>query len=273
LSADDWGTFRLSAIGRALQCLSHSMPTNWLGQRLALLARRLALTGSADWIDGESENIRLRVARRGNVSDRKFLFMPQFVDRYERDLLQQRANTGGYFLDIGANAGVYSLTLARRYADLGGGKVFAFEPNPGMSDRLRVNAAFNDFGALIQIEQIALADRDGQMFLALDTSNLGQSRLVGANGGDDVEVRTRTLAGFLAERGLGQADGLKIDVEGAEDKVLGPFMREAEQHLLPRCIVIENSENYWSADLFGLFASRGYRLLRRTRMNSVFELA
>ena len=272
MSAPDWGTYRLSATGRTLQHLSQSMPANWLGRRLALLARRIALIGAAGWIDGVSEGVRLRVARRGNVSDRKFLFMPQFVDRFERDLLRQRATAGGYFLDIGANAGVYSLTLAQRYAALGGGQVFAFEPNPGMADRLQANASFNDFGGLIEVQQLALADRDGRMRLELDASNLGQSSLSGHNGGDGIEVETRTLAGFLAERGLGQADGLKIDVEGAEDRVLGPFMRDAGQHLLPRCIVIENSEDFWSEDLYALFASRGYRLLRRTRMNSVFEL-
>ncbi len=272
MTTQDWGQDRLSPSSRALLRFSQTMPTGWVGRRLALLIRRLALIGAGDWIDGSSEGIRLRVARRGNVSDRKFLFMPQFVDRFERDLLRQRATAGGYFLDIGANAGVYSLTLAQRYAALGGGRVFAFEPNPGMADRLKANASFNDFGGLIEVQQLALADRDGRMRLALDASNLGQSSLSVEAGGDGIEVETRTLAGFLARYDLGQADGLKIDVEGAEDKVLGPFMRDAGQHLLPRCIVIENSESYWSIDLYALFASRGYRLMRRTRMNSVFEL-
>jgi len=271
-SKAQWGSFRLHRLAELGRVLCRQMPANWLGRRLALFARRVALIGAGDWIDGTSEGIRLRVARRGNVSDRKFLFMPQFVDRLERDLLRQRATAGGYFLDIGANAGVYSLTLAQRYAALGGGQVFAFEPNPGMADRLQANASFNDFGGLIEVQRLALADCDGRMRLELDASNLGQSSLSGQTGGDGIEVETRTLSGFLTERGLGQADGLKIDVEGAEDRVLGPFMRDAGQHLLPRCIVIENSEDFWSEDLYALFASRGYRLLRRTRMNSVFEL-
>jgi FkbM family methyltransferase len=248
------------------------MPANWLGRRLALLSRRLAMLGAGEWVDGESEGVRLRVARRGNVSDRKFLFMPQFVDHYERDLLRQRAARGGYFLDIGANAGVYSLTLAQRYAALGGGRVLAFEPNPAMAARLRANAGFNSFGKLIEVYPLALADRDGRMQLTLHASNLGQSSLSGEGSGPVVEVETRTLEGFLREQSLGAADGMKIDVEGAEDRVLAGFMRDADQNLLPRCIVIENSQADWSEDLFGLFASRGYRLLRRTRMNSVFEL-
>ncbi len=230
------------------------------------------MLGAGEWVDGESEGVRMRVARRGNVSDRKFLFMPQFVDGYERDLLRQRATHGGYFLDIGANAGVYSLTLAQRYAALGGGRVLAFEPNPAMAARLVANAGFNSFGKLIKVHPLALADRDGRMQLTLHGSNLGQSSLAGDGSGQVVEVETRTLEGLLCEHSLGAADGLKIDVEGAEDKVLAGFMRDADQSLLPRCIVIENSQSDWSEDLFGLFASRGYRLLRRTRMNSVFEL-
>ena len=267
-----WGVFQLPRLAEALRRLCAHMPVNGFGRRLALLLRRLALVGAGAWIDGTSEGIRLRVARRGNVSDRKFLFMPQFVDRFERDVLRARATPGGYFLDIGANAGVYSLSLAQRYEEIGGGHVFAFEPNPGMANRLQENARFNPFGTLVDLQQLALADCDGRMTLHLDASNLGQSSLSGTGSGHAIEVETRTLEGFLVERGLGAADGLKIDVEGAEDKVLGPFMRSAGQHLLPRCIVIENSENDWAEDLFGLFASRGYKLVRRTRMNSVFEL-
>ncbi|NBU59597.1 MAG: FkbM family methyltransferase [Betaproteobacteria bacterium] len=267
-----WGIFHLHRLAETLRRLCARIPPNAVGRRLALLLRRMALVGAGSWIDGISEGIRLRVARRGNVSDRKFLFMPQFVDPFERDFLSARATAGGYFLDIGANAGVYSLTLAKRYEQLGGGRVFAFEPNPGMADRLRGNAGFNAFGRLIDVQQLALADRDGHMTLHLDTSNLGQSSLTQVGRGAGVDVQTRTLAGFLTDNHLGAADGLKIDVEGAEDQVLGTFMRDAGQHLLPGCIVIENSEADWSEDLFGLFASRGYRLIRRTRMNSVFAL-
>lgn len=272
MTKTEWGLYQLPRLGRLGLRFSQAMPATWLGRRLALLVRRIALIGSGAWIDGISEGIRLRVARHGNVSDRKFLFMPQFVDRFERGLLRRRASYGGYFLDIGANAGVYSLTLAQRYAELGGGRVFAFEPNPAMAARLRANASFNAFSGLIEVSELALADHDGHMRLALDPSNLGQSSLTGDTSVDGIEVATRTLARFLADRELGQADGLKIDVEGAEDKVLGPFMRSAEQRVLPRCIVIENSEAYWAEDLYALFVARGYRLSRRTRMNSVFEL-
>ena len=66
------------------------------------------------------------------------------------------------------------------------------------------------------------------------------------------------MLSVLAEAGITAIDALKIDVEGAEDIVLAPFLRDAPQSLLPRLILIEDTRGFWGLDLFALLARRGY---------------
>ena len=198
--------------------------------------------------------------------------MPQFFDVVERREILSRAQVGGYFLDIGANAGIYSLCMARRYRELGLGEVFAFEPNPLALERLRQNLRLNELESTVECIPQALGERAGVIGFVVHGSNLGQSGLDNGQAGDRIEVPCGTLLDFLESRGLGAADALKIDVEGAEDRVLADFMCSAPAGLLPRLVVIENSECSWSVDLFGLFRNRGYERLYRGRMNSVFAL-
>lgn len=246
-----------------------SRPVGWWGRRLSLWGRKLALIGTGDWIDGEAEGVRLRAGRRGNVSDRKFLFMPQFVDAREREFLRKHLTRGGTFVDIGANAGVYSLGMARAYRELGGGRVLAVEPNPGIAPRLHANIELNDFQAIIEVVDRALSDAEGSVTFTISSDNLGQSGMAREERGTQVTVATTTLLSMLTTRHIGAVDGLKIDIEGAEDQVLMPFLASAPESLLPRCIVIEDSRSSWKHDLMSAFASRGYILALEARMNLV----
>jgi len=267
-----WGALALGHHGKLFQIASTRMPTNWIGRRLALIFRRLALIGAGEFVDLESEGIRLRVAVRGNVSDRKFAFMPQFFDTFERRAIASKLSRGGYFIDVGANAGIYSLDVARIYLEIGGGKVFSFEPNPFILPTIRRNINFNQLQEFIEVIPEALGEAKGQLGFVVDVSNMGQSGADLRQSGLHVEVPCRTLLDFISERALPAADALKIDVEGFEDRVLGEFIRCAPRDVLPKLLVIENSEDYWGIDLFDLFSQRGYQLLERTRMNSVFVL-
>jgi hypothetical protein len=72
--------------------------------------------------------------------------------------------------------------------------------------------------------------------------------------GERIEVPCKPLTAVLAEAGIVSIDALKIDVEGAEDIVLAPFLRDAPQSLLPHLILIEDTRGVWGVDLFALLA-------------------
>jgi FkbM family methyltransferase len=266
-----YSTYSLGRLRSGLLNLSQRMPATWLGRRLALLLRRLALCcRRAAPVDAVVEGFRLRVHLRDNVSERKFLFMPQFVDRVERQYLIEHLTPGGVFMDIGANAGIYTLTAARAAA-LHGGRVLAVEANPGMVARLDFNVRINGLENAVTIVPLALSDRAGTVRFTISDSNLGESALV-STGGHEIEVDCDTLEHVLALHRITALDGIKIDVEGAEDIILVPFFSTAPRPLFPRFVIIENPKGLWRSDLLGLMEEKGYRLHSRQRMNSIYTL-
>ncbi len=247
--------------------LAQRQPATWLGRRRALLLRRLALALHSGPIDAEVEGIRFRFRPHDNVGERKFLFMPRFFDPEERALLRAALPPDGVFVDIGANVGIYALTAA--CAPGFAGRVLAFEPNPVALARLRGNIALNDADDRIEVLPFALADAEGEVTLHLDPANLGGGSIERAGaGGGGVTVAARPLAAVLAERGVARIDVLKIDVEGAEHRVLLPFFAQAPAALYPRHLIVERSE--WPADLLGVLAAQGYAETGTSKMNHIF---
>ncbi|HDZ10521.1 FkbM family methyltransferase [Pseudohongiella sp.] len=225
--------------------------------------------------------LNLRCQFNDNYSEKKFVFTPWRYDLPERRLLRENLPADGVFLDIGANIGLYTLTAMQVIG--AGGRILAFEPNPATRQRLLFNIAANSSkvnAPAPNVLEIGIADRESQFVLQLDSSNLGASSISDNNrsrlGHDDprrtdVIIHCRPLLSVLQEQQISHIDVLKIDIEGAEDKAMGPYLREAPDALLARLVIIENSPHLWQEDIFALLQQRGYQRILHNRMNSVFE--
>jgi FkbM family methyltransferase len=271
-----WGAHLPDAQDRAVLALTRGLPANWLGQRLAILFRKLTMRRIGEGcIDTTLWDMRLRLYPRRNGCEKNALFTPQMFDTLERHLLAeavQRKGDGGFtFVDIGANVGLYSLYLA----SCGNVRTLAIEPQPGILERLKFHVAVNP-SANIEVMPIALSDREGVATLVINDSDSGGTHIDKHDGrqdaGERIEVPCRPLTAVLAEAGIVSIDALKIDVEGAEDIVLAPFLRDAPQSLLPHLILIEDTRDVWGVDLFALLAARGYTETERSRQNVALRL-
>lgn len=273
-----WGTHLPGAYDRAVLALTRSAPADWLGQRLAILFRRLVMRRIGEGcIDTTLWGMRLRLYPRRNGCEKNALFTPQMYDTMERRVLAEaveRKREGAFtFVDIGANVGLYSLFVAA----CGGAhiRILAIEPQPGILERLKFHLAANP-SAKIDVLPIALSDRAGEATLVINESDSGGTHLDKHDGrqdtGERVSVPCKPLVDVLQEAGIGAIDALKIDVEGAEDIVLAPFLRDAPRSLLPRLLLLEDTRGYWSLDLFALLAGRGYTVAERSRHNVALRL-
>jgi FkbM family methyltransferase len=260
-------------LDRAVLALTRSLPANWLGLRLAILLRRIVTARrGGNPIDTELWGMRLRLHPLGNGCEKNALFTPQMYDVVERNTLAQaidrRLDQGGVFtfIDIGANVGLYSLFVAARAGARA--RILAIEPQPGILERLRFNLAANP-AARIEVLPIAVADREGAVDLFIDTDDSGGTRIkrLPASRAEGVSVPCRSLLAICADAGIAAIDALKIDVEGAEDLVLAPFLHAAPENLLPRLVVIEDTRGYWRTDVFALLAQHGYTAFARSRHN------
>lgn len=265
----------------ALVGFCHDDAGGALRRLLAPLVRKIAMRACRLPMDLTVGGLNLRCSFVDNYSEKKFVFTPWRYDLEERRLLARELPPDGVFVDIGANVGLYTLTAGRALGP--GGRVLAFEPNPRTMARLAFNVAANFGGRTgaprIELLDFGVADREGEFELNLDESNLGASSIasrdrsrVPAGARSVVKIRCRPLLDVLAERGVTAIDVLKIDIEGAEDVALAPYLESAPDGLLARSVIIENSQALWGRDLDALFRQRGYRLRFRNRMNSVYSL-
>ncbi|WP_375456100.1 FkbM family methyltransferase [uncultured Methylobacterium sp.] len=246
-------------------------PESWRGRRLAMLLRRLAITllrGRP--LDVERLGARMRLHPYDNNCEKKVLFTPQFFDPQERALLKARLAPACVFLDIGANIGAYALFVAAFSGPQA--RILAVEPQPDVFDRLTYNIAQNPFHTVKAIA-CAIADRAGELTLFIDPRNRGESslKIVGTNESAQIKVPAVTLMDLVRSEGLTRIDAVKLDVEGAEDLILEPFLREAPAHLLPRLLIVENAADRWQIELPELLQAHGYREVGRTRLNLMFE--
>jgi FkbM family methyltransferase len=280
-----FGALAPNPFDRAIMALTGRMPDNWAGLKLAMALRRLVTMRmeTASALDVERWRLRMRLHPRDNGCEKNLLFTPQMYEPQEREeLVREIAGVSGrafVFVDIGANVGLFSLFVA---ATARAARILAIEPEPGNFARLAFNIAANP-GLPITPLALALGETEGTAVIMLNARDRGGTRMVAGGtqvGGiqaagtqaagtrpGGVEVKCRPLIGVVTDAGLTGIDALKIDVEGAEDKVLVPFFRDAPAALWPGLIVIEDSSAEWSSDLFALLASKGYAVSSRTRQN------
>ena len=119
---------------------------------------------------------------------------------------------GGVVYDIGAHAGFYTLLSSRLVGPAG--MVFAFEPSPLNLPHLRRHVELNRC-ANVRVLDCAISDEAGEM--GFDLAGSYQGRI---SEGGSVKVRVRTIDELIASGEVRPAQLVKIDVEGAELKVL-----------------------------------------------------
>lgn len=133
---------------------------------------------------------------------------------HEMGLVAHLLRPGDRFVDVGANAGYYSVLAAGCVGPAGA--VEAFEPSEPARGRLLANIALNALSN-VRVHPVALAESAGTARFVADRDT--ENRLASGQDGDTptVEVPTATLDAALGD--LPCALG-KIDVEGAEGRVL-----------------------------------------------------
>lgn len=233
-------------------------PPHWLRRApvvrdpLRHLMKRLAPQGP---VRAVVEGITLDLAPADNKVDFDIWYKHRLEEAAERDFLAAELQPGEWFVDIGANIGLYTLSLMTRVP---GARAVAFEPLTRLRGRLQHNLALNDLTGRVAVRPEAVGP-EGTLEL-YESRNAGRSSLIafeGARAGDKVPVRP--LAGLLEEAGVGPIGALKIDVEGFEAEALMPYFDTAPAAKWPRAIVIETLHRAsWRRDCLQELFQRGY---------------
>ena len=168
----------------------------------------------------------------------------------------------GIFLDIGANHGKYTKSMAK-FAD----KVYAFEPHP---DNIKIlsKAISNFYLDNVVIEPIALSNKNDSLKLFQCPANPGGHTLSDKIAGtekwshklnDFIEVPSMTLDSFCEQNNINNITCIKIDVEAAEQYVL-----EGAEHTLKTNQVLIALETHLTIDrekIASLLKNYGYKIM------------
>jgi FkbM family methyltransferase len=160
----------------------------------------------------------------------------------ETKLFRELIKPGMVVVDVGANLGYFSLLASTLVGPTGG--VHAFEPDPVNAVLLRKNVRLNH-ASNIKVVESALSDNEDSISLFVDLNNKGDHRIWQPDGESRrrIEVAATTLDEYLS-RTRAAASFLKIDVQGAEGKVMGGMKKTLDQPSL-KYIITE----FWPAAL------------------------
>lgn len=132
-----------------------------------------------------------------------------------------RVNSDDVFYDIGAHYGLYTCLLGDVLSE---GEVIAFEPFPNNVEWLKRNININQTPA--QVIEKVLWDKEGEVEMGRDEEKSG-TRVIDAGEGkvsneiaEEESVQRVTGDSLIEEEDLPQPTVMKIDVEGAEIRVL-----------------------------------------------------
>jgi FkbM family methyltransferase len=175
----------------------------------------------------------------------------------KRSLLEQTIKEGKVCFDLGANVGFYTLLTSKLVGTQG--KVFAFEPLPRNLEYLRQHLQINRVNN-VQVMAIAVSDRVG--ITNFDPSVNSSEGHISEQG--TLVFETSSLDRLIADGVLPNPDYIKMDVEGAEAKILlGAMSTLAACHptiflathgeaVKAECIALLRSLNYQLTAIGGL---------------------
>ncbi|ADJ16427.1 FkbM family methyltransferase [Halalkalicoccus jeotgali] len=137
--------------------------------------------------------------------------------------LLDRCRDGDVVVDVGANTGVYSLSVAAEYPDA---TAVAIEPNPEIAGALRANVAASGFEDRIGTLELGVGAEEGSLpfyrssYHELGSFNRFNAARFGAHVVGTETVPIRTLDALVSTGRVPPPDHLKVDVEGFGPEVL-----------------------------------------------------
>ena len=207
-----------------------------------------------------------RITGENNLIEYGILLDPKY-NFSDLDFLLKGAKNNSNFVDIGSNIGLYSQPLAFNSPD---GLTVSIDANPNMISKLQFNINATKIQN-IKVISTAVSDIQGKGSLKIRKDDVA---IVALDEDVSSSIKINTLENIIKSTKINSIFGLKIDIEGHEDKALVPFLLNSPKNLLPKKIVIEQqNKNKDYPGCKDTFNKLNYKLVGRSKNNSFYELS
>lgn len=175
---------------------------------------------------------------QGNVIPFDSLYLPYiwkeiYLEGCYIDMMNTRKDL--IIIDVGSQIGL-TVKYFREYAKI----IYAIEPSTESFTALAKNVEFNKWTNVVPIKA-AIADKDGEMTLNLNTGNRTCHSLTQTYGQGGEKVKTICFETLFKEQKIDKVDFMKFDVEGAEEMIL---MGESFTKMAPKIDALEVEFHY-----------------------------
>lgn len=165
------------------------------------------------YLHGRDPGISRTLKKPGGYRKREIEFMT---------VLREQLEVGSTVMDIGANIGFVTLTMAKGVGPKG--KVIAVEPVKKNYKVLRKNVAINNYEDRVETYEFAFSNRNGEgTFFESKRSNLGRLEDRVKDTAGKATVPVITIDKFVEDHGI-LPTFYKMDIEGHEIQVLEGMM-------------------------------------------------
>jgi len=172
---------------------------------------------------------------------------------FDTELVKRIIKPGFICVDIGANAGYYSLLFAKLAG--ASGRVYAFEPEKNNYKMLLENIRSNKYTNIIT-KQCAVSDTSGFLKLHISNDNAGDHRIAGAGAkGKFQEVEVVTIDSYFKGK-IDRVDYVKLDIQGADFKAI-----KGMENVIKNNPAIMIQSEFWPAGLLKMGNTAGEFLI------------
>jgi FkbM family methyltransferase len=187
-----------------------------------------------------------------------------YKDRLEAgpiEMLRQFVRPRTYVIDVGANIGFFTRRFAAWVSE--GGKVIAVEAEALNYARLRKALEEAGLSDVVETIEAAVAETTGEGLLEINPGHPGDHKL----GTTGVPVALTTIDDLVGARGWPEVSLIKVDVQGAEARVLAGANQVLERSRPALFLEVDDRQlrNYGSSvcELLTTVTSKGYTIHSR----------
>ena len=175
--------------------------------------------GTVPYINLNGIKLKLNTAYFLKHSGKKFLSQSlnsiNFIKRFQLN--------PKLIIDLGACWGEYTLFFAKEFPKC---KIFSIEGSPVNFNTLKENIKRNnELGNLIKTFNLIITDFDGVEKISNNLNTMNTITNVEDTKINLVKIKSKKLTSFLYDEGISEIDFIKIDIEGAELKLLNDLKK------------------------------------------------